>query len=76
LVNSFGLLFAVLLVSDVLHLIDDFAIQGLLNGDVRHRRGWCCSMPMLFARRKPDHVARPDFLDGTAPMLRANQARR
>jgi hypothetical protein len=30
---------------------------------------------MLFARRKPDDIARPDFLDRTAPALRPPDAR-
>ena len=33
-------------------------------------------VPMLFARREPDHVAGPDFLDRPAPTLRPAAAGR
>src|SRR5947207_14201233 len=56
-------LMTVLFVTDRLHPIDGFAIQRFLNVDVRHSRGRCCSVPMLQARREPDHIARPYFLD-------------
>ena len=59
----------------MLHPIDDFPIQGFLNGDVRHcgcRRG---AVPMLLVRRKPDDIARPDFLDSSALALRPSKAR-
>src|SRR5206468_994670 len=36
---------------------------------MRHRRGRRCAMPMLFARRAPDHIAGPDDLDRAAPAL-------
>ena len=60
---------SVLFVADLLHPVHDFAEQCLLDRDVCHCGRGCGSMPMLLARRKPDHVARPDFLNRTAPML-------
>ena len=45
-----------------------------LNGDVRHGRGRRGAVPVLLARREPDHVARPDFLDRAA--LRCAHPRR
>src|SRR5437016_12427312 len=36
---------------------------------MRHRRGRRSAMPMLFARRAPDHIAGPDDLDRAAPAL-------
>jgi len=37
------------------------------------RRG---AVPMLLVRRKPDYIARPDFLDRSALALRPPNARR
>src|SRR3954471_13168197 len=42
--------FSVLLVGDVFEPVDGLAIELLLDGDVRHRRGWRRAVPMLFAR--------------------------
>src|SRR5919206_3491595 len=69
-------LFAVLFVADLLHPSDGTAVQRLLNGDMRHRRGGRSPVPMLLAGRKPDHVAGPDFLDGSALALRPPTAGR
>ncbi len=60
---------AVLLVADLLHPVDNFAVFRLGNGDMCHRRGRGCAVPVLFARSEPDHVARTDFLDRTALAL-------
>lgn len=60
----------VLLVADVLHPLHCFAIELFLNGDVRHGRRGRSAMPMLLTRRKPDHVAGMDGLDGSSPALR------
>jgi hypothetical protein len=38
---------SVLLVTDVLHPIDDLAVQRLLNGNMRHRGSWRCAMPVF-----------------------------
>ena len=51
-------LFAVLLVADVLHPVDDLAVLRFLNGDMRHRIDRRGAVPMFFAGRKPDDVAR------------------
>src|SRR5438876_4099406 len=66
----------VLLVGDLLHPVDNLAVELLLDGDMRHRRGRRCAMPMLFARRARDHVARPYHSDRTAPALYQPAARR
>ena len=66
----------VLLVADLFHPVDGLAVELLLNGDVRHRRGGSRPVPVLFARRKPDDVTRPDFLDRAAPALRPAAAGR
>ena len=55
---------AVLVVGHVLQPIDHLAIQTFLDGDVRHCRRRRSAVPMLLARRKPDHIARPDFSTG------------
>src|SRR3989475_7402060 len=67
-------LFAVLLFTDVLHPVDVPSADRFLNGDVRHssrRRG---AVPVLDARRNSHHIARPDFLYPTAPLLDASGA--
>jgi len=51
-------------------IVDDLAAERFLNGDVRHRGRWRSAVPMLLVRRKPDHVARPDFFDRTTLALR------
>ena len=63
-------------VADLLHPIDNLAIELFLNGDVRHGRGRRSPMPVLLARREPDHIAGPDFLDGSSLALNPAAARR
>ena len=52
------------------HPVDSLAIELFLNGDVAHSRDFGGAVPVLFTGRKPDHIARPDFLNGPAPTLR------
>ena len=59
----------VLFVGDVFQPVSGLAVELLLNGDMGHRRGWRGPVPVLLAGRNPDHIARPDFLDRTAPTL-------
>src|SRR5215472_8001235 len=60
----------VILITDLFQPLDRFAIERFLNGDVSH----CCrrrrAMPMLLVGRKPDDIARPDFLNRAALSLR------
>ena len=60
----------ILFVAHVLHPIDGFAIELLLNREMRHCGSWCCAVPMFLARRKPDNIAWADFLDRSTPVLR------
>src|ERR1700757_633460 len=53
----------ILLVTDFLHPLDGFAVERFLNSDMRHRSRRRGPVPMLLVRRKPDDIARPDFLD-------------
>src|SRR4249920_428422 len=51
----------VFLVADFLHPVDGLAVDVFQNGDVRHglrRRG---AVPVLLARRAPDHIARANL---------------
>src|SRR6266542_452099 len=66
----------VLFVANLFHPLDQFSVQRFLNGNVRHRGRWRSAVPMLFTRRKPDHIARPDFLDRSALALRPSKTRR
>src|SRR5664279_2660493 len=66
----------VLRVADVLQPFDDLAVEFFLNGDMGHRRGSRGAVPMFLAGRKPDHIARPDFLDRAALALRPAAASR
>src|SRR3954454_9436639 len=52
-----------LLVAHMLQPIDHLAVEPLLDGDVRHRRRGRRPVPVLLARREPDHVARSYLLD-------------
>src|ERR1044071_2213044 len=38
---------SVLLVTDMLHPIEDLPVQRFLNRDMCHCSGWACAMPML-----------------------------
>src|SRR5437868_6959029 len=53
----------VLLVRDLLHPLDDLAVQVLLDSEVGHGGRGGGAMPVPFARWNPDHVAGPDLLD-------------
>ena len=44
----------IVFVVDLFHPLDDLAVQGFLNGDMRHRRCRRGAMPMLFSCRAPD----------------------
>src|SRR5207249_3888054 len=75
LLNFYFLLSPVLLIAHFFHPIDDFPVQRLLNGDMSHCGRRRRAVPMLFIRRKPDHITRPDFLNWSAPTLRPPKAR-
>src|SRR5215212_10483880 len=66
----------VLLVGDLLHPVDGKAVECLLNGDVRHRRGRRCAVPVFLTRLEPDHVSRVDLFDRAALALYQAAARR
>ena len=66
----------VLFVADLFHPVDGLAVELFLNGDVRHGRGRRGTVPMLLARREPDHVTRPNFLDRASPALYQAATRR
>jgi hypothetical protein len=60
---------AILVVGDLFHPVDDFTVERFLNGDMRHSCCWSCAMPMLLARRKPEHIAGMNFFNRTAIAL-------
>jgi hypothetical protein len=59
----------VLFIGDLFHPVGGLGIEMFLDGDVGYGCGWRGSMPVLLARREPDHVTRPDFLHRAAPPL-------
>jgi hypothetical protein len=65
--------FAVFIVADLFHPVDVLAIERFRNGDMGHRGRRSCAMPVLLARRKPDDIAGPDFLDGATLALDPTQ---
>src|SRR5436305_147155 len=67
---------AVLLVAHMLQPVDDLAVERLLDGDVSHGRTRRGPVPVLLARREPDHVAGMDLLDRAALPLDPAAARR
>src|SRR3954447_16230722 len=62
---------SVLLVGDVFEPVDSLAIELLLDGDVRHRRGRRRTVPVFFTRRKPHDVTRANLFNGATPALDA-----
>src|SRR5580765_7200315 len=62
-----SMLLPILFVADFLHPVDRFALEPLLNGDVRHGRCRRSAMPVLLTRREPDHVAGANLLDRATP---------
>jgi len=61
---------AILVVGDHFHPFDDLAVEIFLNGDMRHGGGWRRAMPMLLARREPDHIAGMNLFNRTGLALR------
>src|SRR5262245_37023183 len=58
--------FTILVVADLFHPFDGFTVEIFLNGDVCHGGGWRCAMPMLLARREPDHITGMNHFNRTA----------
>src|SRR6476659_4620773 len=69
--NSLAVL---LLVADLFHPIDHFAVQRLLDGDMHRCRGRRRSMPVLLTGWKPNDITGPDFLDWATLTLRPTAA--
>ena len=67
---------AVLRIADVFQPVDDLAVKRFRNRNVCHRCGRRRAVPVLFARREPNDVPRPDLLDRPALALRKAAAGR
>src|SRR5213595_1928831 len=65
----------VLLIGDFLHPCNVLAVHRTGDRQVGHRGGGRGAVPVLDARRAPDHVAGTDFLHGLAPFLGEPHAR-
>src|SRR2546422_11604800 len=59
----------VLFVADLLHPVDDLAVEFFLDCNVGHGGVRRRAMPVLLARRAPDDVARSNHFDRTTPAL-------
>jgi hypothetical protein len=59
----------VLVVADLFHPIDVLAAELFLNGDMAHGCRCCGAVPVLFAGRKPNDIAGPNFFDRAALTL-------
>ena len=51
------------------HPVHGLAIELFLNGDMAQGGGRSGTVPVLFARREPDYVARPYFFYWSTPAL-------
>lgn len=62
----------VLLVAHMLHPVDGFSVEALLNGEVSHPRRQCGSVPVFCTGREPDDIAGANLFNRTAgrPWLR------
>ena len=60
---------AILFIADAFHPIGRFAIHLFLNSNMCQGRSWLGAMPVLLTRLDPNHVARPNLLDGATPAL-------
>ena len=58
-----------MLLSDLLHPVDDLAVELFRNGDMRHTRDCRGSMPMFDARWNLNDIALLHFLNWAAPLL-------
>src|SRR4051812_48079378 len=54
---------AVLLVSNLFHPVNGFAVERLLDGNMRQSGSRRCAVPVLLTRLEPDHVSRMNLLD-------------
>src|SRR3954471_11358939 len=59
----------VLLVGHLLHPVDDFSVELLLDGDVGHCRRRRCAMPVLLVWRAPHDVTGPYDANSAARAL-------
>jgi hypothetical protein len=60
----------ILFVADLFQPIDHLTVKRFLNGNMCHCGCRRSAVPMLLVRRKPNHIAWPDFLDRAAATLR------
>src|SRR6185312_4719810 len=54
---------AIVFVAHFFHPVHNFPVFLFLDSNMSHRCGWCGTVPVFFAGRKPDHVTGPDLLD-------------
>src|SRR5438874_11888029 len=64
----------ILVFTDLFHPLHGLAVLLLVNRNVGHCRRGRRTVPVLFTRRDPDHVAGPDLFDRPTPALRAAHA--
>src|SRR5438128_8675317 len=66
---SRGLAAFVLRVAHLLHPVDRFPVERLLNGDVRHSSNRRRAVPMLLTRLEPHHISGTNLFDRPAIAL-------
>ena len=64
----------ILFVADLLHPVNGFSVQLLMNGNMRQRRCRRSAVPVLFTRRNPNNIARMNLFNRSIPSLRAAAA--
>src|SRR4051794_37999011 len=59
----------VLLVTNFFQPVGCVAVELFLNGDMTHRGGRRCAVPVLLAWSERDHITWTDLFDGATPAL-------
>jgi hypothetical protein len=65
-----------LVFTNFFHPVNGLTIELLLDGNMSHSGCGSGPMPLLFTRRKPDYISRPNFLDRFAIALNPAAASR
>ena len=67
---------SILVVTNLFHPVNRFAIEVFLDGHMRHGCGRRSAVPMFLTWRDRDHISWSNFLTRSAPTLHPTAARR